>query len=306
MSFADRFVLSSDQFTPSSPGQTFGDYRLVIDFAGGPYGFDGLSATQVDRIRTRFQDLCHDDASQQAEVNTLLYRAPNRSFPDFDLNGWEYTLNFEYKNTSVGIAGLKFFAYFDLCRNNQSYLWTSTEDDEYFTGVFENYFRVVVAYRLLACGGVLLHSAGVIDKGSAYLFFGPSNAGKTTVSRLSQSSGRSVLSDDINALLAGPAQGVVAEKMPFAGELGQTATPSGAYPVRGLFRLHQGPHNAVRDMRPSESIAALVACAPYVNADPARQDRLFENLEHLSAIAPVRHLTFSLDQPFWPMFASED
>ncbi|NOZ10990.1 MAG: hypothetical protein GXP09_08135 [Gammaproteobacteria bacterium] len=301
MSFADRFVLDSDQFTPSSPGQAFGNHRLVIDFAGGPYGFDGLSATQTDRIRERFQDLCSEDTSRQVKVNTLLYRTQNRSFPDFDLDNWEYTLDFEYKEASVGIAGLKFFAYFDLRQGKQSHLWTSTEDDDYFTGVFENYFRVVVAYRLLACGGVLLHSAGVIDEGNAYLFFGPSNAGKTTVSRLSQDSGHSVLSDDINALLAGPAQDVVAEKMPFAGELGQTATPSGTYPVRGLFRLHQGPRNAVRDMRPSEGIAALVACSPYVNADPVRQDRLFENLEHLSTITPVRHLTFSLDQPLWPL-----
>ena len=101
------------------------------------------------------------------------------------------------------------------------------------------------------------------------------------------------MSDDVNALVLSGADGQpAAEKLPFAGDLGQTGTRSGAYPVVGLHRLVQASENERVDVSIGRALAFLVACAPFVNADPHRQDRLLEVLERLLALVPSYELRF--------------
>ncbi len=171
--------------------------------------------------------------------------------------------------------------------------------------MFENFFRVVVAYHLFEQGGVLLHSAAVVNGGDAYVFFGPSGAGKSTISHLSFTAGHAVLSDDMNALRVTSA-GVMVEKLPFAGDFGQTAGGvDGAYPVRALCRLEKGPTPALQTLRPAAAIAALLGCAPFVNRNPYRHDELIDQLQALNTRLPVRALTFARDDRFWTVLRSE-
>src|SRR6185369_17923284 len=96
-------------------------------------------------------------------------------------------------------------------------LWTSEDGLLVERGIFENLLRIVVAYHMLELGVVLLHSAALADERGAHVFFGPSGAGKSTISRLGSAAGRSVLSDDMNALRIAD-DAVVVEKLPFAGD----------------------------------------------------------------------------------------
>jgi hypothetical protein len=185
-------------------------------------------------------------------------------------------------------------------------LWTS-EDGALFPGIFENFLRVLVAYRLVELGGVVLHSAGVASGSGAFLFLGPSGAGKTTLSRMSEDRGRTVLSDDLNALLpsSGPEPGrprVV--KLPFTGDLGERRAAAPPSPLRGLLRLEKGADDALRPLSPGETLALLFACSPFVNADPHRQESLLTNLAGLAAAAPAQALTFNLDGRFWSILES--
>ena len=118
---------------------------------------------------------------------------------DLDTRGWEYTLDQDHAESSVRIAGLRLMARLDWAPELKGALWTPEIAGEEWTSVLENYLRLLVAYRLLAEGGVLLHSAGVSDGRSAWLLLGPSGAGKTTASRLCLAAGAEVLSDDLNA-----------------------------------------------------------------------------------------------------------
>jgi hypothetical protein len=151
---------------------------------------------------------------------------------------------------------------------------------------------------LLEQGGVLLHSAAVVSDAGAHVFFGPSGAGKSTISRLSLDAGCAVLSDDMNALRV-TAGGVVVEKLPFAGDLGQTMeTADGIYAVRNLCRLEMGSPAALRDIRAAPAIALLLECAPFVNRNPYKHDEVIEKLEALNSRMPVRVLTFAMDNRF--------
>jgi hypothetical protein len=178
-------------------------------------------------------------------------------------------------------------------------MWTCEETRLATHAIFENVLRVVVAYHILEQGGVLLHSAAVADNDGAHVFFGPSGAGKSTISRLGLANAREVLSDDMNALRL-TAAGVIVEKLPFAGELGQTIeTAEGQFPVHGLCRLEKGDTARLRAMRPAAAIAALLECAPFVNRNPFRHDELVERLGALHAEHPVQMLTFALDNRVW-------
>lgn len=300
MSFAEKFLQYPDLFPSRRSGETWGERSLVIDFVGGPYLFRGLSPEQVEACIERFGELCKSpEETEKATVEVRIFRVSGREFRSFDMNGWTYTFDRDYTTESVRLAGFDFVGRLDWAPALTGALWSSEAGGAPFQCLFENYFRVVVAYRLLELGGALLHSACVASQGWAYLFLGSSGAGKSTISKISLDSGRRVLSDDMNALC--PHNGHTwAEKLPFAGDLGRTPTPRSAYPVRSLNRLRQGQDN-VRSLPPAQAVATLIACAPFVNSDPHRLDRLVANLQDLVANLPAQELTFSLEGNFWDL-----
>jgi hypothetical protein len=237
--------------------------------------------------------------TETAGIHSRLYRAPASDFRPVDTRGWEYAMDFEHEERSVRIIGLYLMARLDWAPALSGALWTS-EEGARFPGIFENFLRVLVAYRLLELGGAVLHSAGVADGGGVFLFLGPSGAGKTTLSRMSEERGRAVLSDDLNALLPGLDGGTAQVlKLPFTGDLGERRAGAAPSPLRGLLRLEKGADDALRPLSPGETLALLFACSPFVNADPHRQERLLTNLADLAAAAPARVLTFSLGGRFW-------
>lgn len=299
MSFGERFLENPALFPARHSGEPWGDHAVVIDFAGGPYAFTQLSAVQAAAARDRFGELCRLPARQPA-VTVRVFRAPEEEFRAITEVPWEYTFAMDYAPAWVRLAGLRFMARLDWTPALRVALWTPEDAALVSHGAFENLFRVIVAYRLLEQGGVLLHSAGVVRDGEAYLFCGCSGAGKSTLSRLSLTAGYTVLSDDINALCP-TATGIVAEKLPFAGDLGQTAAPSGSYPVRAVCRLEKGFEHALQRLSPARAVAALLACAPFVNQNPYRQDALLHALTSLLTKIPAFTLQFAPNAQFWDL-----
>ncbi len=299
MAFAETFLAYPELFPARSAGEPWGDRQVSIDFIGGPYLFTGLESEQEQAVRERFGELCGvSENSTDSVVETRVFRAVPEDFREFDLRGWKYSFDTEHHPDSVRIAGLHVMATVDWSPAVEGSLWVLKGASLISSLVFENYFRILVAYRLLQMGGVLLHSAAVADESGVYLFLGPSGAGKSTISRLSLEAGRAVLSDDMNALRPRDAE-VVVEKLPFAGDYGQTSTPSGLFPLRALSFLKQGRCNVTAAMSPAQAVAALATCSPYVNIDPYRSDILFDNLSALSSRISAQVLTFSLDGQFW-------
>ena len=318
MAFGEQFLHFPDLFPLRRSGEPWGTESVDIDFVGGPYRFTGLEPSQVEACHDRFGELCRTPSpeGQAPTVSTRLFRVGANEFIPLDLaSGWDYTFDRDYSPTAVRLAGVDFMGRLDwesepsLDALDQvpfaGTLWTHEAGGAAFQCLHENFFRVLVAYRLLALGGALLHSAGVVSKGWAHLFLGRSGAGKSTLSRLSQASGRLVLSDDMNALCpAGETVDaeapVVVEKLPFAGDLGRIPGPRSAYPLRTLNRLLQG-EDAVRPLATSQTVALLIACSPFVNSDPHRLDALVANLEALAGRVPTQELEFALGDSFWSL-----
>ncbi len=293
MSFGQSFLRNPDLFPARHAGEPWGDRELVLDLPGGPYGFSGLSPDQEETVLGRFGELRLDAAPA---VTTIVFRAAAEDFREIDTRGWEYGLDFDSGPSSVRLAGLDLAGRLDWRPGLRGALWTPIGAGDRFPGIFENFCRVLVAYRLHELGGAVIHGAAVVDGGEALLFVGPSGAGKSTVSRMALERGLTVLSDDLNALL--PARGgAILAGLPFTGDL----EPGGGiqYPLRALFRLEKDAEDRLRPLGRAETAACLLACSPFVNADPGRHAALLSTLLDLMNGVPAFALRFSLTGRMW-------
>ncbi|HEX4963942.1 MAG TPA: hypothetical protein VF173_24160 [Thermoanaerobaculia bacterium] len=306
MSFGAEFLRHPDLFPGRRSGETWGEGSVTLDVPGGPYRFSGLAAAQEEALRHRFGGLCRPAGTGGVEdataAGTLVFRAPAADFLEIDTRGWEYALDLDPAPSSLRVAGLRLMARLDWAPALAGGLWTPEAAGEEWTSVCENYLRIVVAYRLLAADGVVLHSAGITDGASAWLLLGPSGAGKTTASRLCLAAGAEVLSDDLNAVVPGEGNRPLVARLPFTGDLGERQGRQGereTWPLRGLLRLRQGPREELSPLSPAAATAALAAASPYVNRDPFRREPLLAILEGLARAVPAWELTFSLEAGLW-------
>jgi hypothetical protein len=344
MSFGARFLRHPERFPERPRGDAWGDRELRLDLPGGPYRLLGLSAAQEEGVLATFpaaQGLApqpgaatpgfSDPAGAEsggavaaaamgtagdAPIPIQLLRCAPDEFLPVDVRGWDYELDFDWAPAAVKMAGLGLQGRLDWRPGRLGLagaLWTHEDGGVRFPGVFENFLRVLVAYRLLDLGGAVLHSAGVVKDGAGFLFLGRSGAGKTTAARLSLARGAEVLSDDLNALAIGGAWGgarggarsgagvVVVLKLPFTGDLGERRALRPPVPLGGLLRLAQDSADALAPLSRAETLACLLACAPFVNVDPHRRERLEQVLLALAAAAAPRAFTlrFSLSGGFW-------
>lgn len=299
MSFGERYLSLPDLFPARHAGEPWGAGEILLALAGGPFRWRHLAPGQVAALADRYSDFTLVEAPPEA-VEVRAFRAAPGDFLPIELAGWRHDLDLDYGPSWVRVAGRYFMARLDLEPRLRAAVWTSIDGGVRWGELAENLLRLLVAYSLLASGGVVLHSAGIVDGSGAWVFFGHSGAGKTTISRLSRERGRRVLSDDLNAVVRDGAQ-VRVRRMPFAGDLGAEAGGPEEQPLRALCRLEQASTNAVRALPAPEAVAALLACAPFVNRDPHRMDRLTAALAELVSLAPTRVLAFSLDADFWPV-----
>lgn len=293
--FGAMFLHYPDSFPREQVSRAWGGRRLTLAFAGGPYLFSGLAPSQCIAVLSRFAG--YRGIGRPPTVRTRVRVIDAAAFRRFDLAGWEYTLDFQAGRDDVRFVGLTFVGRLALSPALSGTFWTSLAGEGFFTEGFENYFRVLAAYRLVEVGGALLHSAAVVIGGKGHVFLGPSGTGKTTIAANARAAGFVVLSDDMNAVAPSPT-GTVVEKLPFAGELGADGLPARALELGGIYRLRQGPCLALRPLGPAEMVGYAVACAPYLNADPYRVPVLLDNLSALLHRVPTGILEVARDTPF--------
>ena len=127
---------------------------------------------------------------------------------------------------------------------------------------------------ILKHGAVAIHSSVIVAEGRGVLFLGESGTGKSTHTRLWRESieGAKLLNDD------SPIVRIVDGEVRVYGSPWSGKTPcykNEVYPMAGLCRLSQAPHNRITRLSNLMAIGALLpSCPPIFAHDSALQDMI--------------------------------
>jgi hypothetical protein len=163
-------------------------------------------------------------------------------------------------------------------------------------GDLENFLRALYAWLCLERQALLLHAAAVVRDGGAYVFFGNSGSGKTTVAELS--SQYQVLSDDLT--IVARAEGAYwVHGIPFRGASFDVPLSKVRVPLRGVFRLIKSDRHRANGLRQSQAVAGLLTCLPFVGEHPPNYERAMAICLDLVQHVPAKTLHFCRDKGFW-------
>ena len=281
----------------------WGKYSICLSLPATNIRFTGLSAAQSDALKKSYRNFIvpqHQPMPDALECRARqLEQLPALPVQSLSRDGQYKPRKISWPNKKgFQLTGVNFEAQIGVtppCRSAR--LAVVLEHEFAQANVVENFLRFFVAHRALQQGGLILHSAGLVFDGQAYIFPGRSNAGKTTLTRKAYRYGARVLSDDINLLFPGE-DGFQAHAVPFTGEFGRTLDHSGgqnAYPVAGIILLKQGKKLMTRTVSTADAVATLLTGCPFVNSDAEGSDGLFDAVINLATSLPVIRLISSKD-----------
>jgi hypothetical protein len=149
------------------------------------------------------------------------------------------------------------------------------EDEQFATDITR---RAALSATLPLDEGLLLHSAGIIVDGEAYVFYGVSGAGKSTFAGFM----REVLSDELVAVQRG-----FARATGIWGTLDSVIAPTGNYPLRATIELGHGNGVSLEPITAREARRKLLLVA-VVPPQPQLWMKTLPIIESLARIPAFR------------------
>jgi hypothetical protein len=160
--------------------------------------------------------------------------------------------------------------------------------------------RIICSFLLAGAPGFLLHASSLVWRDRAYVFCGPSGAGKTTMTRIAPKEAR-LLTDEISCLRK--TNGVWhALGTPFAGELAISGDRISA-PVAGVFRLQHAPDHRVEMLPTVEAVRAIMRNVLVFGHEPDLHARALDAVFDLASAVPTARLNFLPEPSVWAHIA---
>lgn len=276
---------------------SFGSDRLEVRVAGISIRMNGLSAGQKAQLAARYGVFTRSGGAAEFDLEVALRRSPRPGFLKVaersKAETYRLLTRFEDENLLAWSYDWASRIRFD---RRSATLVAASGERVVFDRIVENFLRVAFAHLALAAGGVLIHAAGVVRNGRAYVFFGPSGSGKTTATAMS--AGSLVLSDDL-LLIVREKDGFRATSVPFRGLVTPPATTDVRYPLAGLFRLVKDDRDFVEDLSRPQAVGQVVQSLPFVTDRPEPAQRILEIVGDLTGAVAVKKLHFRKDPGFW-------
>ncbi len=160
---------------------------------------------------------------------------------------------------------------------------------------FDALIRVIYSLWLVKSSGFLLHAAGVKDNDGAYVFFGVSGSGKTTIARLSEE--KTILSDELIAIRSFNGSYQV-YGTPFMGEFAGGGINTKA-DLRHIFLLKKDDKNSLSLINQKQSIKELFQCIVFFGERADLLNILFNLCTDMAEKVPFYKLHFLPDRSFW-------
>ena len=160
-------------------------------------------------------------------------------------------------------------------------------------GSLAAFLRNLYSALIISEGGLMLHAAGVVKDGCAYIFFGPSGSGKSTVTKLSNP--YKILTDELVAIrrLGGTFK---AYGTPYWGD--NVGGINGAFRIGGLFKLVQSKNVYLKELSQSQATTELLT-VPYQYDTITSMEKILSTVSELTKLCPCCELHFLPDNSFW-------
>ena len=277
--------------------ESFGPESLSLRI--GPLGIrlGGLGAAQVVTLAARFRPFVV--SGDQLPVPDLTVRLTRAGVPGFlalpDSGDEIYRMGRRSRDGARDFWAYEFAGTLAASRR-EAELALVEESGPLFDRGIENFLRPLVASYVLAHGGLLLHGAGVVRGGRAYVFFGPSGSGKTTVTHLSPDD--LILSDDLTLVVASR-DGFRAAGIPFGMAHHHVPDTNASFPIAALVRLVQSPDVRRERIEGGRALAEVASCLPFVHQEGGEAAAALGACERLLEQVPVYRLFFRKDDSFW-------
>jgi hypothetical protein len=171
---------------------------------------------------------------------------------------------------------------------------------EYFSLL--NLLRACLAWLLPSRRAMLLHAAGLVVGGRAFLLVGSEGSGKSSWARIGEDAGAQVLSDDL-VLVDGSAGTPEVLGSPFRSTHVADYRP-GRWPLSAIFFPRHGEEAA---SSPADSLLAkarIVANMTFIAEAVGSDERIAPLLDSLTATVPCAELTFGLEPSFMEILRS--
>lgn len=161
---------------------------------------------------------------------------------------------------------------------------------------FDSALRVLYSRLLADREGLLIHAAGLIQRGRGFLFAGKSGSGKSTLTRWV---GREkALSDELTALrFDGKAPSIYST--PFWGELSR-GKDSRQAPLAAVCFLGQGANNLVTRLSTADAFRSLLGTVLWFDPSPRATARVIECAARVAGSVPCLSFAWKKDSDPWP------
>lgn len=165
-----------------------------------------------------------------------------------------------------------------------------------------NLHRAALSWMLPRHAALLIHAAGIVVAGRAFLMIGAHGAGKTTWARIALEAGCQVVSDDLvivdsidrcPTLVAAPLRSTLR----FDYQLGR-------WPLAAILLPRHGPTHEIETLAGIVVHAGLTANLPFINDATVPDPVVAERVDQLAAAVPCARLTFSRDSGYLALLAS--
>lgn len=161
---------------------------------------------------------------------------------------------------------------------------------------FLNLIRAGLAWRMPSRGGAMLHAAGIVVKGRAFLLVGPEGSGKTTWAGAGAAGGADVLGDDVVLVDRAPER-FEALAAPLRPRSGSLRLP-GRWPLAAILLPRHGASPRLDPAAARDVYGRILANLPFLAEGFGADGRIPAAIEDLRASVPARTLTFSPDPSF--------
>lgn len=272
---------------------------LDFSFHSIPIRFVSNDFTLIEKLGDYLPDSWKSRSFEKNEKNYVIFHAsPPDSSLEFFENESSSDVFYERNDSQNEFAIQRDF----VCKYDKNgRIYNCLFESEINDGL-HNFFRWMLSPLLLSEQKAMLHCSALINnKDEAFLFLGPSGAGKTTITELGTP--RLILSDDMNLIHFAPRNKALLVSPGGVGGLykPQVALDKAFY-VKGMYWLNQSHENKITSlslMHQTQYMLSSFANLPWENFDKNTQEHVFTCAQTIISLQKLEQLNFTKEKDVW-------